>query len=104
MASDDEEEGVTRPAKFQVAKGKPDEPAAAQAVDLTGDTQAAQLWATRFIELTDSAGHDEVVYVGTGGQPARQPSRAEQETQQAFDTQIKELHAAEQAAAQKKKL
>ena len=30
MSSEDEEEGVTRPAKFQAAKGKPDKPAAAQ--------------------------------------------------------------------------
>ena len=96
MSSDDEEEGVTRPAKFQAAKGKPDESAAAQAVDLTEDPQAAQLWATRFIEPADSAGHDEVVYVGTGGQPARQPSRAEQEMQQAVDAQVKELNAIEQ--------
>ena len=81
MSSDDEEGDVTRPAKFQAAKGKPDEPAAAQAVDLTEDPQAAQLWATRFIEPADSAGHDEVVYVGTGGQPAPQPNRAEQEMQ-----------------------
>ena len=29
MSSGDEEEDVTRPAKFQAAKGKPDEPAAA---------------------------------------------------------------------------
>ena len=71
---------------------------------LTEDPQVAQLWATRFIEPADSAGHDEVVYVGTGGQPARQPSRAEQEMQQAVDAQVKELNAAEQAADQKKKL
>ena len=94
MSSDDEEEGVTRPAKFQAAKGKPDKPVAAQAVDLIEDPQAAQLWATRFVEPADSAGHDEVVYVGTGGQPVRQPSRAEQEMQQAVDAQVKELNAA----------
>ena len=64
--SSDEEEGATRPAKFQAAKGKPDEQAAAQAVDLTENPEAAPLWATRFIEPTDSVGHDEVVYVGTG--------------------------------------
>ena len=95
MSSDEEEEGVSRLAKFQAAKGKPDKPAAAQAVDLTEDPQAAQLWATRFIEPTNSAGHDEVIYVGTGGQPALQPNRAEQEMQQAIDAQVKELNAAE---------
>ena len=94
MSSDNEEEDVTRPVKFQAAKGKPDEPAAAQAVDLTEDPQAAQLWATRFIEPTNSAGHDEVIYVGTGGQPALQPNRAEQEMQQAIDAQVKEINAA----------
>ena len=81
MSSDDEEEDVTRPAKFQATKGKPDEPAAAQAVDLTEDPQAAQLWTTRFIEPTDSAGHNDVIYVGTGGQPALQPNWAKQEMQ-----------------------
>ena len=95
MSSEDEEEGVIRPTKFQAAKGKPDEPVAAQAVDLTEDPQAAQLWATRFVEPADSAGHDEVVYVGTGGQPAPQLSRAEREMQQVIDTQVKELKAAE---------
>ena len=83
-----------------VALQREEESATAQAVDLTEDPQAAPLWATRFIEPADSAGHDEVVYVGTGGQPVRQPSRAEQETQQAIDAQVKELNAAEQ----KKKL
>ena len=92
--SSDEEEGATRPAKFQAAKGKLDEQAAAQAVDLTEDPEAAPLWATRFIEPTDSAGHDEVVYVGTGGRSAPQPSRGEREMQQAIDAQVKELNAA----------
>ena len=69
MSSDDEE-GVSRPAKFKVAKGKPDDQSAEPAVDLTEDPQAAQRWATRFIEPTDSTGHDEVIYVGTGGQRA----------------------------------
>ena len=64
-------------------------------MDLTEDPQVAQLWATRFVEPTDSAGHDEVVYVGTGGQPSPQPSQAEQELQQAIDAQVKELNAAE---------
>ena len=68
--SSDEEEGTTRPARFKAAKGKPDDQAAELAVDLMEDPQAAQLWATRFIEPIDSAGHDEVIYVGTGGQPA----------------------------------
>ena len=71
---------------------------------LTEDPQAAQLWATRFIEPADSAGHDEVVYVGTGGQPAPQPSRAEQELQQAIDAQVKEINAAKKAEAEKKRL
>ena len=95
MSSDDEEEGVSRPAKFQTTKGKPGEQATEPAVDLTEDSQVAQLWATRFIEPIDSAGHDEVIYVGTSGQPAPQPSRGEQEMQQAIDAQVKALTAAE---------
>ena len=65
--SSDEEEGATRPARFKAAKGKPDEQVAEPAVDLMEDPQAAPLWATLFIEPTNSAGHDEVIYVGTGG-------------------------------------
>ena len=98
--SSDEEQGATRPARFKAAKGKPDDQAAEPAVDLTEDPQAAQLWATYFIEPTDSAGHDEVIYVGTGGQLDPQPSRAEQEMQQAISAQVKALQAAEKAAAQ----
>ena len=88
--SSDEEEGITRAARFKAAMGKPDDQAAKPAVDLMEDPQAAQLWATRFIEPTDSAGHDEVIYVGTGGQPALQPSWVEQEMQ-AISAQVKAL-------------
>ena len=102
--SSDEEEGVAWPAKFKAAKGKPDDQAAEPVVDLTEDPQAAQLWATRFIKPTDSTGHDEVIYVGTGGQPAPQPSRGEQEMQQAIDAQVKALTAAERAAARQQQI